>query len=187
MFRSRDLYLRQRTQLTNAIHGHLAEYGILLPSSRASVAPMIAACRECSENFPVPVFEMAECMALDIEELTNTVATIDKALKRLTQASPEAKHLRTMPGVCPITAVVIQAFCPTARSFDHGRGFAAWLGLVPRQNSNGGKDRLGRITKMGQRDVRHLIITGAPLVHVNMHCRAVNVGDQRLQTKRPLR
>lgn len=161
MFRSRDLYLRQRTQLINAMHGHLAEYGVLLPSSRASVARMVAAARERSEDLPAPVFEMALLMAEDIEQLTNKVATIDKALKKIAQASPDVKRLLTMPGVGPITAVAIEAFCPAANSFTHGRGFAAWLGLVPRQNSTGGKDRLGRITKMGQRDVRRLLVTGA--------------------------
>jgi len=125
MFRIRDLYLRQRIQLINAMHGHLAEYGILLPSSRASVARMVAACRECAEDLPALVFEMAERMAQDIQELTNTVATIDKALKKLAQASPEAKRMLTMPGVAPITAVAIQAFCPAAKSFDRGRRFAA--------------------------------------------------------------
>tara|TARA_R110002167_G_C12704620_1_gene654189 strand:+ start:1857 stop:2879 length:1023 start_codon:yes stop_codon:yes gene_type:complete len=161
MFRSRDLYLRQRTQLINAMHGHLAEYGVLLPTSRASVARMVAMAKERSEDLPAPVFEMAVLMADDIERLTAKVATIDKALKMLAQASPEAKRLRTMPGVGPITAVAIQAFCPAANSVDSGRGFAAWLGLVPRQNSTGGKDRFGRITKMGQRDVRRLLVTGA--------------------------
>ena len=161
IFRSRDLYLRQRTQLINAMHGHLAEYGVLLPSSRASVARMAAASREHSESLPAPVFEMAMLMAENIEELTSKVATIDRALKKMAQASPEVKRLRTMPGVGPITAVAIQAFCPAAKDFDRGRGFAAWLGLVPRQNSSCGKDRFGRITKMGQRDVRRLLVTGA--------------------------
>lgn len=161
LFRSRDVYLRQRTQLINAMHGHLAEYGVLLPSSRASVARMVAASREHSESLPASVFEMAMLMAENIEELTSKVATIDRALKNIAKASPEAKRLRTMPGVGPITAVAIQAFCPAAENFDRGRGFAAWFGLVPRQNSTGGKDRFGRITKMGQRDVRRLLVTGA--------------------------
>ncbi len=161
LFRSRDLYLRQRTQLINAMHGHLAENGVLLPSSRASVTRMVAASRERSGSLPAPVFEMAMLMAENIEELTSKVATIDRALKKIAQASPEAKRLRTMHSVGPITAVAIQAFCPAAKSFDRGRGFAAWHGLVPRQNSTGGKDRFGRITKMGQRDVRRLLVTGA--------------------------
>lgn len=173
MFRTRDLYLRQRTQLINALHGHLAEYGVLLPSSRASVARMVAMSREHSEDLPAPVVEMAERMAQDIEELTNTVAAIDKALKMLADTSPEAKRLRTMPGVGSITAVAIQAFCPAAKSFDRGRGFAAWLGLVPRQNSTGGKDRFGRITKMGRRDVRRLLITGAMSVISASHEKGV--------------
>jgi transposase len=162
LFRSRNLFLRQRTQLINAMHGHLAEYGVPLPTSRASVARMVAVARDCSENLPAPVFEMALLMAEDIEELTNKVATIDKSLKKIAQASPEAKRLRTMPVVDPITAVEIEAFCSAAKSFDHGRGFAAWLGLVPRQMSIGGKDRFGRITKVGQRDVRRLLVTGCP-------------------------
>lgn len=161
LFRNRDLFQRQRTQLINAMYGHLAEYGVLLLTSRASVARMVAAARDCSEDLPAPVFEMALLLADDIEELTNKVATIDKSLKKMAQASSEAKRLRTMPGVGPITAVAIEAFCPPAKSFDHGRGFAAWLGLVPRQMSTGGKDRFGRITKMGQRDVRRLLVTGA--------------------------
>lgn len=161
MFRSRDLYLRQRTQLINAMHGHLAEYGVLLPTSRASVARMLLVAKERSEDLPAPILDMVLLVAEDIERLTAKVATIDKALKQLAQASPKAKRLRTMRGVGPITAVAIEAFCPAARSFSHGRGFAAWLGLVPRQNSSGGNDRFGRITKMGQRDVRRLLVTGA--------------------------
>lgn len=161
LFRSRDLYLRQRTQLTNALRGHLAEYGVLLPSARASVARMVSACCEYQEDLPTSVFDMAQRLAKDIAELTNTVAEIDKALKKIADASSEARLLRTMPGVGPITAVAIQAFCPDAKSFDHGRGFAAWLGLVPRQISTGGKERFGRVTKMGQRDVRRLLVTGA--------------------------
>ncbi len=166
MFRSRDPYLRQRTQLINAMHGDLAEYSVLLPTSRASVARMVAAVRDRSEDLPAPVFEMALLMVEDIEQFTNKVATIDKTLKKIAQGSPEAKRLRTMPGVGPITAVAIEAFCPPAKSFNRGRGFAAWLGLAPRQNSTGGKDRLGRITKMGQRDIRRLLVTGAPLMDV---------------------
>lgn len=161
LFRSRDLYLRQRTQLINALRGHLAEYGVLLPASRASVARMVAACDESAEDLPAPVVETAQRMGRDIVALTTRVAEIDKDLKKISEASQETRRLRTMPGVGPITAVAIHAFCLAADNFDHGRGFAAWLGLVPRQNSTGGKQRFGRITKMGQRDVRRLLITGA--------------------------
>ena len=70
----------------------------------------------------------------------------------------------TIPGIGSISAMAIQAFAPPMESFRHGRDFSAWLGLVPRQNSTGGKPRLGKISKMGQRDVRRLLITGAMAV-----------------------
>lgn len=161
IFRTRDLYLRQRTQLINALRGHLAEYGVLLPSSRASVARMVAALSERSDELPAPVRAMATCLADDIEAVTKQVQQIDTTLKKVALASSEAKRLRTMPGVGPITAVAIKAFCPDPKTFKHGRGFSAWLGLVPRQISTGGKERFGRVTKMGQRDIRRLLVTGA--------------------------
>ncbi len=72
----------------------------------------------------------------------------------------EAARLMTIPGIGPITALAIQAFAPPMESFRRGRDFSAWLGLVPRQHTTGGKPRLGRISKMGQRDLRRLLITG---------------------------
>jgi transposase len=161
VFRSRDLYLRQRTQLINALRGHLAEYGVILPESRAGVARMVAACSEHSETLPPPVFEMAQRLAQDIEGLTAKVSEIDKTLKKMVLASPEARRLQTMPGVGPITVVAIRAFCPDPKGFKLGREFSAWLGLVPRQISSGGKERYGRVTKMGQKDIRRLLVTGA--------------------------
>ena len=92
--------------------------------------------------------------------------------------------MRTVPGVVPISAAAIEAFAPPLESFRRGRDFAAWLGLVPKQHSTGGKERLGRVSKMGQRDIRKLLINGAPLMHVNMHCRAVDVCDPMGNTKR---
>jgi len=158
IFRTRDLYLHQRTQLINALRGHLSEYGVLLPSSRASVARMVSALGEHSDELPVPVRAMAKCLADYIEATTKQ---IDTTLKKVAVASPEAKRLHTMPGVGPITAVAIKAFCPNLKTFKPGRGFAAWLGLGPRQVSTEGKERFGPVTKMGQRDNRRLLVTGA--------------------------
>ena len=161
IFRTRDLYLRQRTQLINALRGHLAEYGVLLPSSRTSVTRMVAALSEHSDELPAPVRTMAKCLADDIEAVTKKVKQIDKTLKKVALASAEARRLRTMPGIGPITAVAIETFCPDPKSFKHDRGFSAWLDLVPRQFSTGGKERYGRVTKMGQRDIRRVLVTGA--------------------------
>jgi transposase len=86
---------------------------------------------------------------------------LDKRLRQLTKDDETSARLQTMPGLGPITAAAIEAFAPPMATFKRGRDFAAWLGLVPRQHSSGGKQRLGRISKMGQRDIRRLLIIGA--------------------------
>ena len=84
-----------------------------------------------------------------------------KTLKALAAKTDTARHLQTMPGVGPLTALAVEAFAPDMAQFKCGRDFAAWLGLVPRQHSSGGKERLGRISKAGQADIRRLLIIGA--------------------------
>ena len=96
---------------------------------------------------------------LDVE-----IAELDKRLRRLSKDDETAKRLQTMPGMGPITAAAIEAFAPPMATFKRGRDFAAWLGLVPRQHTTGGKPRLGRTSKMGQRDIRRLLIIGAMTV-----------------------
>jgi len=84
-----------------------------------------------------------------------------KTLKALAAKADTSRHLQTMPGVGPLTALAVEAFAPDMAQFKCGRDFAAWLGLVPRQRSSGGKERLGRISKAGQADIRRLLIIGA--------------------------
>ena len=104
---------------------------------------------------------MVEAYLRQIEAVDREVAELDVKIKKGALRKADARRLQTMPGIGPMSAMAIQAFCPSAQNFQKGRHFAAWLGLVPRQHSTGGKDRLGRITKMGQRDVRKLLIIGA--------------------------
>ncbi len=85
-------------------------------------------------------------------------------MRRLSNDDETAKRLQSMPGMGPITAAAIEAFAPPMATFRRGRDFAAWLGLVPRQHTTGGKPRLGRTSKMGQRDIRRLLIIGAMTV-----------------------
>jgi len=96
---------------------------------------------------------------LDVE-----IAELDKRLRQSAKDDEASKRLQTVPGIGPITAAAIEAFAPPMATFKRGRDFAAWLGLVPRQHSSGGKPRLGRISKMGQRDIRRLLIIGAMAV-----------------------
>ena len=104
---------------------------------------------------------MSEIYLRQIEAVDREVAELDLKIKKGALKNAEARRLQTMPSIGPMSAMAIQAFCPPAHNFRKGRDFAAWLGLIPRQHSTGGKDQLGRITKMGQRDVRKLLIIGA--------------------------
>lgn len=94
-------------------------------------------------------------------QLAQTIATLERQMADAAKEDEGIQRLRTMPGVGPITAAAFLAFAPPMESFRRGRDFAAWLGLVPKQLSTGGKIKLGRISKMGQSDLRRLLITGA--------------------------
>ncbi len=161
VFRTREMFVRQRTQLINAVRAHLAEYGIVLPQQRRNGRLFAERCRAEYSGAPEAVISMVEAYLRQIEAVDREVAELDVKIKKGALRNADARRLQTMPGIGPMSAMAIQAFCPPAQNFRKGRDFAAWLGLVPRQHSTGGKDRLGRITKMGQRDVRKLLIIGA--------------------------
>jgi transposase len=104
-----------------------------------------------------------ECQDLleQIEVMTVRIATGDRRIKTMAGQADTARRLQTVPGVGPLTALAVEAFAPPMETFKSGRDFAAWPGLVPKQHSSGGKERLGRVSKAGQRDIRQLIIMGA--------------------------
>jgi transposase len=104
-----------------------------------------------------------ECQDLleQIDEQSTRIAAKTAAMVRLSEESGVAQCLETMPGVGSLTALAVEAFAPAMENFTSGRNFAAWLGLVPRQFSSGGKERLGRVSKAGQADIRRLLIMGA--------------------------
>jgi transposase len=165
IFRTRDLLVRQRTQLVNALRGHLAEHGIVAAQGLAKVKVLAAALREMAEGSVHPlVRELGQRYLDHIDHLDVEIAELDKRLQRLSKDDETSNRLQTMPGIGPITAAAIEAFAPPMATFKRGRDFAAWLGLVPRQHTTGGKPRLGRTSKMGQRDVRRLLIIGAMAV-----------------------
>ena len=115
-------------------------------------------------GLPGPVRELGVLMLDQIAGLASKIHGLDKELRAHASRDEEAARLMTIPGIGPITAMALQALAPPMESFRKGRDFAAWLGLVPRQHSTVGKPRLGRISKMGQRDLRRLLITGAMAV-----------------------
>jgi transposase len=161
LFRTRDLLVRQRTQLINALRGHLAEFGGVVPQGPANLRPLSQALEEPGTSLPLLVVELGRIYLDQIETLSKKIAEFEKATAREAARATTTRRLLTMPGVGPITAMAIETFAPPMEVFKRGRDFAAWLGLVPRQHSTGGKQHLGKTSKMGQRDIRRLPIIGA--------------------------
>lgn len=160
MMRTRDQLLEQRTATVNALRGHLAEFGIIAPIGIRNVTKLKSTLAE-SDAIPALVTEMAILHFDRIDRLTEEIETLTAKIHEHCRESDSAKRLRSMPGIGPIAAMAIEAFAPDMAHFEKGRDFAAWLGLVPKQHSSGGKTRLGQTSKMGQQDIRRALITGA--------------------------
>lgn len=163
-YRTRDLLVRQRTQTINALRAHLAEQGIVAPVGPAHVGRLAAVINGDDGALPAVVRELAQLLLDQIAGLSEKVADLDAELRRRASTDDTARRLTTIPGIGPITAAAITTFAPPMETFEKGRDFAAWVGLTPRQHSSGGKERLGRTSKMGQRDIRRLLIVGAVAV-----------------------
>jgi len=161
LFRGRDRLVHQRTELVNALRAVLYEFGHVFPAGLAHLKRIEAVVE--GANCDLPALIIAECQDLlaQIAEKTERIDAKAKALKVLAAQTDLARRLQTMPGVGPLTALAVEAFAPDMAQFKCGRDFAAWLGLVPRQHSSGGKARLGRISRAGQADIRRLLIIGA--------------------------
>ena len=160
LFRTRDLLVGQRTQLVNALRGHLAEHGIVLAKGIGNI-DRIAMHLEENEDLPDLVREMGRLYLDRIAGLSDEIDKLDGRIAAAAKESDVARTLQTMPGIGPVCAMAIATFAPEMREFRRARDFSAWLGLVPRQHSSGGKQTLGRTSKMGQRDIRRLLIVGA--------------------------
>jgi transposase len=160
-FKTRDLFVRQRTQTINALRGHLAEYGVIAPKGKAHLGQLVRVVGDPGSGLPQPVVELAGMLLERIHELTDRIDELSREVRDRARSDETASRLLTIPGVGPICASAMVALAPPAQTFSKGRDFAAWLGLTPRQHSSGGKERLGRTSKMGQRDLRRLLISGA--------------------------
>lgn len=164
LFRTRDLLVRQRTQLINALRGHLSEHGVVAAQGPANVKVLEEAVEDQGTSLPLLVVELARVFLDQIEGLSERISGLEKVTAHEAACGETTRRLQTMPGVGPITALAIETFAPPMDVFKCGRDFAAWLGLVPRQHSTGGKQVLGKVSKMGQRDIRRLLIIGAMAV-----------------------
>lgn len=165
LHRSRDLLMRQRTMILNAIRGHLAEFGIVAAQGPRKVTELVARLRS-GEGIDVPPIARHSLLALgaQLECLAHEVHGLECELMVWHRNNASSQRLETIPGVGIITATALAASVPDPGVFKSGRQFAAFLGLVPRQNSSGGKDRLGRLSKMGNSYLRKLLVVGATSV-----------------------
>jgi transposase len=161
VFRTRDMFVRQRTQMVNALRAHLAEHGLIAAKGIGNVQELRRIIETAETGIDGLIIETAHLYLEQIEQVSSHISKLEKALKAEADHSDRSKRLMTMPGVGPVTAMAIEAFAPSLSVFRRGRDFAAWLGLVPKQNSSGGKQVLGHTSKMGQRDIRRLLIIGA--------------------------
>jgi transposase len=161
VFRARDLVVRQRTQIINAMRGHLAEFGIVAAKGPFHVAKLVTAIEDDRSGIPEMARPILRLLVEQLRSLDERVALLDRELARRAKEDAEAKRLMTIPGIGPITATALAALAPTAQAFKRGRDFAAWLGLTPLQRSTGGKQKLGETSRMGERTLRRLLIIGA--------------------------
>jgi len=173
LHRTRDLLVRQRTMLINALRAHLAEFGIVAAQGRRKVAELITRL----DDLAIPDLARAALRELagQIESCDRRIATVEADICAWHKTCEASRNLATIPGIGPITASALAATVTDPAAFRNGRQLAAWLGVVPRQNSSGGKDRLGHITKTGDRTIRRLLVIGA--TSVIRHARTKAPGD----------
>lgn len=163
--RVRQGVVRDRTAWVNRLRGLLAEFGLVLPKGRYAVQSAIPAMLGDPDNgLPELARQMVYDLWLSIQQANEQVLEYDRALSRLAREDETAKRLLTIPGVGEQTATGVVASVPDPRLFKNSRQFAAWLGLVPRQYTTGGKIRLGRITKRGDKYLRMCLVHGARAV-----------------------
>ena len=163
LHRTRALLVRQRTMLIDALRAHLSEFGHVAAQGNAGVTELAGlVCRSAQvSGVPQVALPALAVLGQQIAEFNVAIAKLERAIRAEYTSNPVSRRLATIPSIGPLTASAIAATVPDATLFRSGREFAAWLGLVPGQNSTGGKTRLGPITKKGDRYLRCLLVLGA--------------------------
>jgi transposase len=163
LHRVRRLLIGQRTQLVNMMRSQLAEFGIAIPAGLERALQMARQIidGEVVNALPAQAAEVVALLARQALEIHARLRELDLRLAALQRSDEVARRLATIPGIGPVGATALAASVTDPHQFRSGRQFAAWLGLTPRQKSSGGKERLGRITKMGDKYLRQLLVIGA--------------------------
>ena len=165
LHRTRQLLVRQRTMLSNALRGHLAELGIISAKGRNGTAELLKVIANTKDDRIPPVARFClDVLARQYLMITTEVGSIDKRIHAWHRSCEDSRRLEQIPGIGPIVATALVAEIGDWKQFRSGRNLAAWIGLVPKQHSTGGRERLGSITKLGNRYLRWLLVAGAMAV-----------------------
>jgi transposase len=149
IFRTRDILVAQRTQIINALRGHLREYGLIAPQGRSHVETLIPHIRDLDSDIPEAARECLLLLVDALQELHEKIIVLDKQVAERAKRDEVARRLMSIPGVGPMIATATRHWRrPPVETFRSGRDFSAWIGLTPIQKSTGGKDRLGRTSRM---------------------------------------
>jgi transposase len=162
LHRTRHLFIRQQTSVINAIRAHLAEFGIVAPVGRNGVEQLLGVVADGSDRrLPEIARTCVAVLGSQLQSLNAQILKFDRMIMAWHRSSEASRRLDDIPGVGPALATALVASIADPKAFRSGRDFSAWIGLVPKQNSSGGKDRLGSISKAGDRYLRSLFTTGA--------------------------
>jgi transposase len=165
LHRTRQLLVRQRTMLSNALRGHLAELGVVSAKGRNGTAELLRIIADgADQRVPSSARGILDVLARQYSAIGAEIGSIDKSILTLHRSCEGSRRLEEIPGIGPIVATALVAEIGDWKAFRSGRNLAAWIGLVPKQHTTGGKDRLGSITKQGNRYLRWLLVTGATAV-----------------------
>lgn len=162
LHRARRLLITQCTMLGNALRAHFAEYGIIAPQGKAGLGKLLVTALDAADTaLPQAAREALAMLAAQLRDAEAKIDALDREILAHHRADADSQRVATIPGIGPLIASAMVTAIGDAHRFKNGRHFAAWLGLVPAQNSSGGKESLGAITKMGDRYLRSLLVIGA--------------------------
>ena len=162
LHRTRNLFIRLQTSTINAIRAHLAEFGIVAPVGRRGVEELLRVVADpADKRVPEIVRACLAALGSQLLSLKKQILDFDRMILAWHRSNQTSKRLNCIPGVGPLLATALVASVADPKTFRSGRNFSAWIGLVPKQHSSGGRDRLGSISKQGDRYLRSLFVTGA--------------------------
>ena len=162
LHRTRHLFIRHQTSLINAIRAHLAEFGIVAPAGRKGVEQLLGVVADAGDKrLPEVARACVTALGAQLKTLKAQILQFDRLIMAWHRSSETSRRLDDIPGVGPALATALVATIADPRAFRSGRNFSAWIGIVPKQHSSGGKDRLGSISKRGDRYLRGLFVAGA--------------------------